>query len=218
MHEFLDRRHAGRQLGLALRGLMDEHPVILALPRGGVPVGYEVARLLRAPLDIFIVRRVGLPCCPAVAMGTVASGGIQVLNRDLIRTLNISPEAVDRAVKEAMRSLARREERYSAGYAPPLVRGRTVIVVDDGLANGFTMQAAVRGARHLQPARIVVAVPVGAHEAIQRVSLDADDVICLRPPEPLVAVECCYARSGPISDQEICELLGRSDDWQRLAS
>jgi predicted phosphoribosyltransferase len=197
---------------------MDENPVVLALPRGGVPVGYEIARLLKAPLELFIVRKIGLPSCPEVAMGAVASGGIQVLDGDLIRALGIRPEAVDAAVAHALRRLAQREARYGSGCAPPLLRGRTVILVDDGLAAGFTMQAAVRAARRQQPARIVVAVPVGACEAVHLVARDADEVVCLRVQEPFAGSGSCYARFGEISDDEVCDLLGRPCGRQRLAS
>jgi predicted phosphoribosyltransferase len=151
-------------------------------------------------------------------MGAVASGGIQVLDRDLICTLNILPQAVDRAVAEAMRSLARREACYGAGWAPPLLRGRTAILVDDGLAAGVTMRAAVRAVRRQQPARIVVAVPVGAYEAVRKVALDADDVVCLHMPEPFVSVDACYTRFARVSDDEICEVLERPFGPQRLAS
>ena len=122
--------------------------MVLALPRGGVPVGYEVARLLGAPLEVFIVRKIGLPCCREVAMGALASGGIQVLDGDLIRRFHVQPYTVDMGIKKEMRELARREERYGAGSAPPVLRGRTAILVDDGLAAGLTMRAAVRAARN----------------------------------------------------------------------
>jgi putative phosphoribosyl transferase len=205
-------------LALALSRLRSQNPVVLALPRGGVPVGYEIARHLNAPLEAFIVRKVGLPGCADVAMGAVASGGIQVLNGDLVRILNVLPEAVDRAVDHAMRSLAQREARYATPFAPPLLRGCTAILVDDGLAAGFTMQAAVRAARCQQPAGIVVAVPVGASEAVRMVARDADEVVCLRVQEPFLGVGSCYARFGEVSDDDVCELLGRGCDSRRLAS
>ena len=214
---FLDRRQAGRKLGQVLRRFPTPDPVVLALPQDGVPVGYEVARLLGAPLDVFIVRKIGLPCCREVAMGALASGGLQVLDEDLIRKLQIQPYAVDMAVKKEMRELARREERYGAGSAPPVLRGRTAILVDDGLATGLTMRAAVRAARKQQPARIIVAVPVGAREAIRLLEAEADEVVCLHTPEPFVAVGLWYARFDQTTDEEIRELLGRTRDRDRLA-
>ena len=216
--QFLDRRQAGRKLGQVLLRLPAEDPVVLALPRGGVPVGYEVARLLGAPLEVFIVRKIGLPGCPEVSMGALASGGIQVLDGDLIRQLQIQPYAVDRAIKDEMRQLARREDRYGAGSAPPVLRGRTAILVDDGLAAGLTMRAAVRAARKQQPARIIVAVPVGAREAIRLLEVEADEVLCLRTPEPFVAVGSWYAQFDQTTDAEVYALLGRMSARERLAS
>jgi putative phosphoribosyl transferase len=215
--QFIDRRQAGRKLGQLLLRFPTTDPVVLALPRGGVPVGYEVARLLRAPLDVFIVRKIGLPCCREVAMGVVASGGIQVLDGDLIRKLQIQPYAVDMAVKKEMRELARREERYGAGSAPPMLRGRTAILVDDGLASGLTMRAAVRAARKQQPAHIIVAVPAGARRAIRLLEAEADEVVCLHTPEPFVALGRWYAQFGQTTDEEVRELLGRTRDRDRLA-
>ena len=143
--QFLDRRQAGRKLGQVLLRFPTTDPVVLALPRGGVPVGYEVARLLRAPLHVFIVRKIGLPGCPEVPMGALASGGIQVLDGDSDPAVTSTrPYAVDRVITDEMRQLARLEDRYGAGSAPPVLRGRTAILVDDGLAAGLTMRAAVR--------------------------------------------------------------------------
>jgi putative phosphoribosyl transferase len=215
--QFLDRRQAGRKLGQALLRFTREDPVVLALPRGGMPVGYEIARLLDAPLEVFIVRKIGIPACREVAMGAIASGGLQVLDGDLIRRLGIQPYAVDIVIKEEMRELARREERYGADSAPPVLRGRTAILVDDGLATGLTMKAAVRAARKQQPARIVVAVPVGARDAIRMLKEEADEVVCLRTPEPFVAVGLWYAQFGQTTDDEVRELAGRSRVRERLA-
>jgi predicted phosphoribosyltransferase len=215
--QFLDRRQAGRKLGQALLRFGPKDPVVLALPRGGVPVGYEIARLLDAPLEVFIVRKVGLPGYREVAMGAVASGGIQVLDGDLIRRLGISPPAVDMVIKEEMQELARREEQYGAGSAPPLLRQRTAILVDEGLATGLTMQAAVRAARQQQPARVVVAVPIGARDAIRMLEAEADEVVFLRAPEPFLKVAAWYAQFGQTTDNDVRELLGRAREWERLA-
>lgn len=191
--------------------------MVLALPRGGVPVAYEIARLLGAPLEVFIVRKIGVPGHREVAMGALASGGIQVLDGDLIRELGVPPQVVDAVIAEEMRELARREERYGAGHTPPVLRGRTVILVDDGLATGLTMRAAVQAARKQQPARIVVAAPVGALDAVAMLEEEADEVVCLRMPEPFVAVGLWYERFGQTTDDEVRELLGRAHLRQRLA-
>jgi predicted phosphoribosyltransferase len=216
-HQYLDRREAGRTLGQALLPFKGERPVVLALARGGVPVGYEIARLLDAPLEVFIVRKIGVPGHPEVAMGAIASGGIQVLDGTLIRQLRVPPHAVDAVIAVEMQELARREERYHAGYAPPLVRGRTVILVDDGLATGESMRAAMLAARKQQPARIVVAAPVGSRQAVGMLEAEADEVVCLRTPEPFGAVGLWYARFGQTTDDEVRELLGRANLADRLA-
>ena len=218
MHrQFFDRREAGRKLGQALLRLTGEHPVVLALPRGGVPVGYEIARVLEGTLGVFIVRKIGVPGHREVAMGALASGGIQVLDGDLICRLRLPPHAVDAVIAEEMRELARREERYGAGHAPPVLRGRTVVLVDDGLATGLTMRAAVQAARKQQPGRIVVAVPVGAPDAVTMLETEADEVVCLSRPEPFVAVGLCYERFGQTTDDEVRELLDRAQPPERLA-
>lgn len=215
--QFLDRRDAGRKLGEALLPFRSERPVVLALPRDGVPVGYEIARLLDAPLEVFIVRRIGVPGHRELAMGALASGGIQVLDGDLIRQLRVPPPAVDAVITEEMRELARREARYGAGHAPPVLRGRTVILVDDGLATGLTMRAAVQAARKQQPVRIVVAAPVGSPQAVGMLEAEADEVVCLRTPEAFGAVGLWYARFGQTTDEEVRELLGRPRVDERLA-
>jgi predicted phosphoribosyltransferase len=215
--QFPDRREAGRKLGHALGRFTNEYPVVLALPRGGVPVASEIARFLNAPLEVFIVRKIGLPGHREFAIGALASGGIQVLDRDLIRRLAVRPDAVDAVIAEEMRELARREDHYGAGHAPPVLRGRTAILVDDGLATGLTMRAAVLAARRQQPARIVVAVPVGARDAVARLETEADEVVCLRTPEPFFAVGRWYLRFGQVTDDEVRALLGRSHLRERLA-
>jgi predicted phosphoribosyltransferase len=214
---FSDRRDAGRQLAQALLRFRRERPVVLALPRGGVPVGYEIARLLGAPLQVFIVRKIGLPGCRELAIGALASGGIQVLDGDLVRRLSVVPAAIDAVIAEEMRELARREASYGCGYAPPMLRGRTVILVDDGLAAGLTMRAAVQAARRQQPARVIVAAPVGSRVAIAALEQEADDVVCLRRPEPFGAVGAWYARFDRTTDDEVRELLARPVTSERLA-
>lgn len=215
--EFLDRYDAGKKLAFALQRLASEHPVILALPRGGVPIGYEIGRVLGAPVDLFIVRKIGVPGCREVAMGALASGGIQILDAHLIKRLGIPAQAVDLVVAEEMRELARREARYGAGHAPPLLRGRTVILVDDGLATGFTMRAAVQAARKQQPARIVVAAPVGSRQAVAMLEQEADEVVCLSVPEHFTSVGSWYGRFDQTTDDEVRDLLDRVRTRERLA-
>jgi predicted phosphoribosyltransferase len=215
--QFLDRYDAGKQLGFVLLRLSAEHPVILALPRGGVPIGYEIGRILGAPMGVFIVRKIGVPGCREVAMGALASGGIQILDAPLIRRLGIPADAVDRVIAEDLAELARREARYGASQAPPLVRGRTVILVDDGLATGFTMRAAVQAVRQRQPARIVVAAPVGSRHAVAMLEGVADEVVCLRIPEPFSAVGSWYSRFDQTTDDEVRDLLDRASAVERLA-
>jgi predicted phosphoribosyltransferase len=219
MHQrfFVDRREAGRVLADALLPFKAAHPLVLALPRGGVPVGYEIARGLDAPLEVFIVRKIGVPGHRELAMGALASGGIQVLDAELIRRLRVPAHLVDAVIREEMQELTRREERYGAGYAPPQLRGRTVILVDDGLATGLTMRAAVRAVRRQQPERVIVAVPVGSSEAVRMLAAEADEVLCLRTPDPFAAVGLWYTRFEQTTDEEVRELLGRARDVERLA-
>jgi predicted phosphoribosyltransferase len=209
--EFLDRYEGG----LVLAGLLRPHAhrpdtLVLALPRGGVPVAYEVARRLGAPLDVFLVRKLGAPRHEELAMGAIASGGVRVLNREVLEELDISEEQIDATARREALELQRRELRYREGRPPPEVRGRTVILVDDGLATGTTMRAAVAALRQQGPARIVVAVPVGAMESCAELALEADEVICARRPEPFYAVGLWYRDFAQTSDEEVRELLARA--------
>jgi predicted phosphoribosyltransferase len=215
--QFLDRYEAGRRLGRALLPFAGSSPVVLALPRRGVPVGYEVARSLGVPLDVLIVRRIGVPGNEELPMGAVASGGLQVLDGPLIRALGLAPAAIDAIVHDELRELARREQHYGTGFAPPLVRGRTVILVDDGVTLGLTMQAAVRAIRLQQPSRVIVAVPVASREAVALLETEADDVVCLSRPHPLVSVGLWYQRYPHITDAEVRELIERARERERLA-
>lgn len=204
--QFADRREAGRLLGAALRRWTRSDPVVLALPRGGVPVAYEIALALDAPLGVFVVRKLGVPGHRELAMGAIASGGVRVLNEELIDELRIRPEAVEAAVAEESRELARREQQYATAGLPPL-RDRTVILVDDGLATGATMRAAVSAVRQHEPARVIVAVPVGAPSTCALLRRDADEVVCLRTPDPFAAVGLWYRRFEQTSDEEVRQLL-----------
>ena len=207
---FLDRADAGRQLAKTLTAAYGGRSdiVVLGLPRGGVPVAFEVARELRAPLDVFLVRKLGVPGHPELAMGAIAEGGVEVLNDELIRDLGIPQKMVQEvAVRERM-ELDRRDTLYRGGRPLPAVRGRIVILVDDGLATGSTMQAAVTALRRLEPARIVVAAPVGAHETCDRLGHFANEVVCLIAPQQFQAVGLWYDVFTQTTDDEVKQLLG----------
>lgn len=211
---FRDRAEAGDLLAARLSGLADRDDVIvLALPRGGVPVGYEVANALRVAFDVFVVRKLGVPGHEELAMGAIASGGVLLVNHDVVDALGIPPAVIDQAAKREQVELERRERLYR-GSRPliPLVN-RTAVLVDDGLATGSTMRAAVTAVRQQQPARIIVAVPVGASSTCEELSSEADEVICLRSPEPFVAVGLWYRDFTPTSDNEVRTLLaGKNRD------
>jgi predicted phosphoribosyltransferase len=205
---FEDRTEAGRVLAGLLRAYAGREDVrVLALPRGGVPVGFEVARALGAPLDVFLVRKLGTPGHEELAMGAIASGGVRILNTDVIEHLAISREAIEAVTQAEHRELVRRERDYRAGRPPPSVAGRTVLLVDDGLATGSTMRAAVAAVRELGPARIVVAVPVSAEDAHALLAREADAVVCPRVPEPFHAVGLWYHDFAQTTDAEVRELL-----------
>jgi len=184
--------------------------VVLALPRGGVPVAYEVARALNAPLDVFVVRKLGLPGQPELAMGAIASGGVQVLNDEVLAAYPVSRAELDAVAQQELEELERRERTYRDGRPLIPIGGRTVILVDDGLATGSTMRAAVLALRRLQPARVVVAVPVGASQTCQALRTVADEVICGFTPEPFRAVGLWYADFTQTTDDEVHQLLRRA--------
>jgi predicted phosphoribosyltransferase len=215
---FRDRCAAGRLLASQLARYAERPDVmVLALPRGGVPIGYEVAQALDAPLDVFVVRKLGLPGHEELAMGAVATGGVRVLNERLVRALRI-PDGVIDAVAARERAELERRERLYRGDRPPLdVRGRTVILVDDGLATGATMQAAIQALRPQQPARIVVAVPTAAWETCEALKTEADEVVCAVTPDPFYAVGLWYEDFSQTTDDEVPELLARSAESRRAA-
>jgi putative phosphoribosyl transferase len=208
---FHNRTDAGRKLAERLTHYAGrDDVVVLALPRGGVPVGYEVAEALGAPLDVFLVRKLGTPGHEELAMGAIASGGVRVLNEQVVRMLHPSEEVLARVEKAERQELERREHEYR-GERPPLdVRGKTVLLVDDGLATGSTMRAAVAALRNLGPARIVVAVPVGAADTCAAFESEADEAICAQEPEPFYAVGVWYDDFEQTTDDEVRALLARS--------
>jgi predicted phosphoribosyltransferase len=206
---FVDRAEAGKLLGAELvrRLAKRQDIVVLALPRGGVPVGYEVARALAAPLDVFIVRKLGVPGQEELAMGAIASGGVRVLNDEVLRYVPVSHQMIDMVAERESRELERREKAYR-GNRPPLdVAGKTVVIVDDGLATGSTMKAAVRALRKMSPREIVVAVPVAAPSTCTEFQGLVDEMICLRTPEPFQAVGLWYDDFSQTTDEQVQELL-----------
>jgi predicted phosphoribosyltransferase len=206
---FADRQEAGVALGTRLASYAGrDDVVVLALPRGGVPVGYEVARALGAPLDVFLVRKLGVPGQRELAMGAIASGGIRVLDDRLISGLGIPPEAVEATTRDEQLELERREGAYR-DRPPRDLTDRIVILVDDGLATGSTMKAAVQAVRHRAPARVVVAVPVGSTEACRDLGRLADEVVCVRVPEHFAAVGQWFTNFSQTTDAEVRELLNR---------
>ena len=208
---FRDRTEAGQVLAARLEKYAGKPDVIvLALPRGGVPVAYEVARALHAPMDIFVVRKLGIPGQEELAMGAVATGGVRVLNDQVIRGLGIPEYVIDAVAAWELRELERRERLYRGDRPPPEVRGKTVILVDDGLATGSSMLAAVRALRQQGPGRIVVAVPVAAPDTCELLKAYVDEVVCPATPEPFYAVGLWYQDFSQTTDEEVRELLERS--------
>jgi len=205
---FADRREAGLELAGRLSQYKDRHDVmVLGLPRGGVPVAYEVARVLGAPLDVLVVRKLGVPGREELAMGAIASGGARILDAEVVQWYGI-PDAVIASVTRAEEAeLERREQIYRQGRPPLDLRRRTVILIDDGLATGSSMKAAVHAVREQAPAHVVVAVPVGARETCQVLGAIADAVVCARTPEPFAAVGLWYRDFSQTSDEEVRALL-----------
>jgi predicted phosphoribosyltransferase len=204
---FQDRREAGRQLAVKLQGYAgDPSVLVLGLPRGGVPVAYEIARALHAPLDVFVVRKLGVPGHRELAMGAIASGGTRVLNLDVIDGLRIPAAAVESVAAGELQEVERQERVYRGDTPLPQMAGRTVIVVDDGLATGSTMRAAVRALRQSGPKHIVIAVPVAASETVRSLREEAD-VVCLSAPPEFHAVSNWYEDFSQTSDEEVQQLL-----------
>jgi predicted phosphoribosyltransferase len=208
MTAFSNRHEAGAELASRLRHFAGrDDVVVLALPRGGVPVAFEVAEALDAPLDLFLVRKLGMPGHPEFAIGAIASGGVRVLSDDIVEHYGISQSAIEATVRAEQKELERRERAYRQGQALTPLRGRVVILVDDGLATGSTMKAAVQAVRQHQPARVVVAVPVGAPSTCDELADVADEAVCARTPEPFVAVGLWYEDFSQTGDDEVRALL-----------
>ena len=205
---FVNRRDAGVELASKLRQYAGRNDVVvLALPRGGVPVAFEVAEALDVPLDVFLVRKLGLPGHPELAMGAIASGDVRVINDDVVRWYDIPDRAIEAVARTEQAELERREQEYRQGRPLIDLRGRTVILVDDGLATGSTMKAAVQAARRHAPARIVVAVPVGSLTTCEELADISDETVCARIPEPFSAVGQWYYDFSQTTDEEVHQLL-----------
>jgi predicted phosphoribosyltransferase len=211
---FADRRDAGRKLARALNHLAGANDLlVLALPRGGVPVAYEVANALGADLDILLVRKLGTPGQPELAMGAIASGGIEVLNPRIVGTLGIADEQIQAVAREELAELQRRERAYRGDRPPPPISGRTLILVDDGLATGASMKAAIQALKRLKPEKIVVAVPVAPPDTLRNLEPEVDEVVTLMAPPNFAAVGQWYRDFSQTSDQEVRKLL--QEAWHK---
>jgi putative phosphoribosyl transferase len=211
---FEDRAEAGKKLATALaehRDLGDD-PLVLALPRGGVPVAFEVAKALGIALDVFLVRKLGVPSREEYAMGAIASGGIRVLNEEVVRMLSIPDGVVEEITRRERKELERREKAYRGDRPKPKLAGRTLIIVDDGLATGATMRAAVRAARAEHPAKIIVAVPTASPETCSSLGDLVDEIVCLSTPSPYTAVGAWYENFSQTTDEEVIDLLQRAEN------
>ncbi|MCS6849232.1 MAG: phosphoribosyltransferase [Anaerolineae bacterium] len=210
MYRFRDRSQAGQLLARRLRRYAGRSDVVvLALPRGGVPVAYEIASALKVPMDVFIVRKLGVPGEEELAMGAIASGGVRVLSRELIEELGLTDEDVERVAARELAELQRRERVFRGDRPFPNLEGRIVILVDDGIATGATMRAAIRAVRAHRPARVSVAVPVGAPQALEALQDEADELICLLSPEVLMGIGAWYQDFSQLTDAEVIAYLQR---------
>ena len=208
---FRDRTEAGKHLATKLLNYKDRpDALVLALPRGGVPVAFEVAQALRVPLDIFLVRKLGVPRHEELAMGAIATGGVRVLNEDVVDYLGIPPNVIDSIAARELQELRRRELAYRGNRPEPDVKGKTVILVDDGLATGSTIRAAAQALRQQDPARIVVAVPVSAPQTCDEYRIGVDEIVCVVTPEPFYGVGQWYLDFSQTTDEEVRDLLERA--------
>lgn len=213
---FKDRTEAGQRLAVKLAAYADRQNVlVLGLPRGGVPVAFEVANALKAPLDVFLVRKLGVPSQEELAMGAIASGGVRVLNQEIIEGLRLTEATIDRVAQKEQQELERRERLYRDNRPVPALQGRTVIVVDDGLATGATMRAAIEAVRQQQPARLVVGVPVSSFETCQEIGSEVDEIVCVETPRPFYSVGLWYKDFPQTTDEEVRDLLFKAENSQQ---
>lgn len=214
---FRDRPEAGQLLATKLAAYADRPDVlVLALPRGGVPVAFEVARALHAPLDVIIVRKLGVPGQAELAMGAIASGGVCVLNDDVVQMLGIPEKLIHEVATHEQQEVKRRERLYRGDRPASEVRGRTVILVDDGMATGATMRAAVAALKQQQPARIIIAVPVAASATCEEFAAEVDELVCIMRPEDFFAVGFWYENFAQTTDEQVCDLLEQAVHGQSI--
>ncbi len=211
MNGFFDRHDAGQKLAAELAGLKLDNPIVLALPRGGVPVGYEVARALHAPLDVWLVRKLGVPWHPELGAGAVAENGLVYINQAIVDDVGLSDEALADLVEDKQQEVAARALVLRGQRPPPELRGRTVILVDDGIATGGTVRAAIRSIRAQAPKSIVLAVPVGEPSTLHALRGEVDQLICLRAPPDLFAIGLWYADFSQLTDDEVVKLIERAN-------
>src|SRR5947208_3466501 len=210
--QFRDRTEAGKLLAAQLAAYANQQdPIVLALPRGGVPVGFEIAQALHAPLDVIVVRKLGVPGQEELAMGAIATGGICILNKDVVQFLNIPDEVIDEITAQELQELERREHLFRGERPAYDVGGRTVILVDDGIATGATMHAAVAAIKQRQPTRIIIAVPTAAPSTCDEFAAEVDELVCVIRPEPFIAVGYWYRQFSQTSDEEVRSLLERAN-------
>lgn len=216
---FKNRKQAGCLLAENLAAYANRPDIIIiALPRGGVPVGFEVAKALRAPLDVVIVRKLGVPGQEELAMGAIASGGWQVLNNPVVRSLGISPREIELAAAKERPELERRERLYRGGRPAPDIEGHAVILVDDGIATGTTMKVAIAALKQQQPSKIVVAIPVAPSSTCEEMESEVDEIVCLLSPEDFMAIGAWYEDFTQVQDQEVCDLLEQADRETHLVT
>jgi len=215
--QFQDRQQAGRLLAELLESYCHENPVVLAIPRGGVPVGYEIAKALDAPLDVIVARKLGAPGQPELGIGAIAPGGILILNGMSVRYRGIDAQQIDRIMAKEQREMQRRERLYRGDYPPVDVHGRTVIITDDGLATGVTARAAIQSVRQQDPARIILAVPVCSPETPSEFHPIVDDIVCLKTPHALYAVGLWYRNFDQVTDRNVLTLMAAARPPQREA-
>lgn len=211
MFRFQNRQEAGRTLAAELGAYAAENPIILGLPRGGVPVAFEVARALSAPLDVWVVRKIGTPWHPELGMGAVAEGGYVYISRDIVEHVGISEEELSKATALKQREVEERVFKFRGKRSPPVLLDRTVVLVDDGIATGGTVRCAIRAIRAQNPRKIVLAVPVAAPQAIAELRAEVDDIICLLAPADLNAIGLWYQDFTQVPDEEVARLLEISD-------
>lgn len=205
---FEDRTEAGRELAARLTHLRGTDVLVLALPRGGVPVAYEISRALHAPLDVLNVRKLGVPWHEELAMGAIGAGGVRVLNDDIVRQTGVTRQEIEAVTREEEAELERREQTYRGGRPAPELRGRTVVIVDDGIATGATIRAAIAVVRAQAPARVVLATPVAQSSIAAELRREVDEVVCAVEPPDLYAIGLWYDRFGQLDDAEVRALLG----------